>query len=101
MSNGAGDFGPDDPAGRNLHFGVREFLSAAVVNGLALCKIRPFWSTFLIFSDFARGAIRLSSLMELPAIHLFTHDSIGVGKMGRPTSRLSKSPRCGPSLACW
>ena len=80
--DGAGDFGPDEPAGRNLHFGVREFLSAAVVNGLALCKIRPFWSTFLIFSDFARGAIRLSSLMEIPAIHLFTHDSIGVGEDG-------------------
>src|ERR671938_412696 len=83
---GAGDFeagygAPGEPA-RNLHFGVREFASAAVANGLALCKIRPFWSTFLIFSDFARGAIRLSALMEIPVIHLFTHDSIGVGEDG-------------------
>jgi transketolase len=61
---------------------VREFASAAVANGLALSKIRPFWSTFLIFSDFARGAIRLSALMEIPVIHLFTHDSIGVGEDG-------------------
>jgi transketolase len=83
---GAGDFeagygAPTGPA-RNLHFGVREFASAAVANGLALSKIRPFWSTFLIFSDFARGAIRLSALMEIPVIHLFTHDSIGVGEDG-------------------
>jgi transketolase len=61
---------------------VREFASAAVANGLSLCKVRPYWSTFLIFSDFARGAIRLSALMELPVIHVFTHDSIGVGEDG-------------------
>jgi transketolase len=78
----AGDFGPDTPGGRNLHLGVREFAAAAITNGLALVKIRPFWSTFLIFSDFARGAIRLSALMEIPAIHIFTHDSIGVGEDG-------------------
>jgi len=83
---GAGDFeagyGAPTEAARNLHFGVREFASAAVANGLALSKIRPFWSTFLIFSDFARGAIRLSALMEIPVIHIFTHDSIGVGEDG-------------------
>jgi transketolase len=79
---GAGDFGPDEPDGRNLHLGVREFAAAAVANGLALSKVRPFWSTFLIFSDFARGAIRLSALMEIPAVHVFTHDSIGVGEDG-------------------
>jgi transketolase len=78
----AGDFGPDEPIGRNLHFGVREFAAAAVSNGLALSKVRPFWSTFLIFSDFARGAIRLSALMEIPVVHVFTHDSIGVGEDG-------------------
>jgi transketolase len=83
----AGDFEPDgregfSPAGRNLHFGVREFVAAAVSNGLSLSKVRPFWSTFLIFSDFARGAIRLSALMEIPVIHIFTHDSIGVGEDG-------------------
>ena len=80
--DGAGDFGPDEPNGRNLHLGVREFAAAAVANGLALSKVRPFWSTFLIFSDFARGAIRLSALMEIPVVHIFTHDSIGVGEDG-------------------
>ncbi len=80
--DGAGDFGPTDHGGRNLHLGVREHASAAVANGLSLSKVRPFWSTFLIFSDFARGAIRLSALMEIPVIHIFTHDSIGVGEDG-------------------
>ena len=80
--DGAGDFGPDEPGGRNLHLGVREFAGGAVANGLALSKVRPFWSTFLIFSDFARGAIRLSALMEIPVVHVFTHDSIGVGEDG-------------------
>jgi transketolase len=81
-SDGAGDVEPDRLGGRNLHFGVREFASAAVSNGLSLSKVRPYWSTFLIFSDFARGAIRLSALMEIPVIHIFTHDSIGVGEDG-------------------
>ncbi len=80
--DGAGDFEPDDRAGRNFHFGVREHASAAIANGLAVSKLRPFWSGFLIFSDFARGAIRLSALMEIPVIHVFTHDSIGVGEDG-------------------
>ena len=79
---GAGDFEPGEPSGRNLHFGIREHASAAVSNGMALAKLRPFWSGFLIFSDYARGAIRLSSLMELPVLHIFTHDSIGVGEDG-------------------
>jgi transketolase len=79
---GAGDFEPGDPSGRNLHFGIREHASAAISNGMALTKLRPFWSGFLIFSDYARGAIRLSSLMELPVLHIFTHDSIGVGEDG-------------------
>src|SRR5207245_5500461 len=80
--DGAGDIGPASFGGRNLHFGVREFAAAAVSNGLSLSKARPYWSTFLIFSDFARGAIRLSALMEIPVIHIFTHDSIGVGEDG-------------------
>ncbi len=79
---GAGDFSAEDPAGRNFHFGVREHASAAIANGLSLSKVRPFWSGFLIFSDYARGAIRLSSLMEIPVVHIFTHDSIGVGEDG-------------------
>src|SRR5258706_15597740 len=73
----AGDFQPDDRLGRNLHFGIREHASAAVANGLPLTKPRPFWSSFLTFSDYARGAIRLSALMEIPVLHIFTHDSIG------------------------
>ena len=79
---GAGDLTPDTPGGRNLHFGVREHAMAAVLNGLSLTKLRPYGSGFLIFSDYARPAIRLSALMELPVIHIFTHDSIGVGEDG-------------------
>ncbi len=79
---GAGDFEADATAGRNLHFGIREHASAAISNGLALTKLRPYWSGFLIFSDYARGAIRLSALMEIPVVHIFTHDSIGVGEDG-------------------
>jgi transketolase len=80
--DGAGDFQPGEQAGRNLHFGVREHATAAVANGMALTKLRPFWSGFLIFSDYARGAIRLSALMEIPVLHILTHDSIGVGEDG-------------------
>jgi transketolase len=79
---GAGDFSAADRKGRNLHFGVREHAAGAVANGLALCKIRAFQAGFLIFSDFQRGALRLSALMELPVIHIYTHDSIGVGEDG-------------------
>jgi transketolase len=79
---GAGDFSGENPAGRNLHFGIREHAMSAVLNGLSLSKIRPFGSGFLIFSDYARAAIRLSALMEIPVIHIFTHDSIGVGEDG-------------------
>ena len=79
---GAGDLQADNRGGRNLHFGVREFAAATIANGLAVTKIRPYWSGFMIFSDFARGAIRLSAIMEIPTIHIFTHDSIGVGEDG-------------------
>jgi transketolase len=78
----AGDFSSGNRAGRNLHFGVREHAAAAIANGLSLSKIRPFQSGFLIFSDFQRGAVRLSAVMELPVLHIFTHDSIGVGEDG-------------------
>jgi transketolase len=78
----AGDFQPGQPWGRNLHFGVREHASAAIANGMAVTKLRPYWSSFLIFSDYARGAIRLSALMEIPVLHILTHDSIGVGEDG-------------------
>ena len=78
----AGDFSAEHAAGRNLHFGIREHAMGAILNGLSLSKLRPFGSGFLIFSDYARGAIRLSALMEIPVIHIFTHDSIGVGEDG-------------------
>ena len=79
---GAGDFEPGTPGGRNLHFGIREHAMAAAVNGLSLSKLRAFGATFFIFSDYARPAIRLSALMELPTIFVFTHDSIGLGEDG-------------------
>ena len=97
---GAGDFSAEDPGGRNLHFGIREHAMAAVLNGLSLSKIRPFGSGFLIFSDYARAAIRLSALMEIPVIHIFTHDSIGVGEDGpthQPVEQLA-SLRAIPGL---
>jgi transketolase len=80
--DGAGDLTAENPGGRNMHFGIREHAMAAVVNGLSLSKVRAFGSTFLIFSDYARPAIRLSAIMEIPTIHVFTHDSIGVGEDG-------------------
>jgi transketolase len=98
--DGAGDFAAGDRAGRNLHFGVREHAMGAVLNGLALSKIRPFGSGFLIFSDYARPAIRLSALMEIPVVHIFTHDSIGVGEDGpthQPVEQLA-SLRAIPGL---
>jgi transketolase len=79
---GAGDFEPGHPEGRNLHFGIREFAMAAAVNGLALSKIRAFGATFFIFSDYARPAMRLSALMELPTIFVFTHDAMSDGEDG-------------------
>ncbi|GMV50594.1 MAG: transketolase [Nitrospira sp.] len=79
---GAGDFGPTEYGGRNLHFGVREHAMGSILNGLALSKVRAFGSGFLIFSDYAKPAIRLSAIMEIPVIHVFTHDSIGVGEDG-------------------
>src|SRR6266581_3957910 len=79
---GAGDFEADNPAGKNLHFGIREHAMAAIVNGLSLSKLRAFGATFFIFSDYARPAIRLSALMELPTIFVFTHDAMGDGEDG-------------------
>jgi transketolase len=78
----AGDLEADKPGGRNLHFGIREHAMGAILNGLALSKIRAYGSGFLIFSDYMKPPIRLSALMELPVIFLFTHDSIGVGQDG-------------------
>ncbi len=79
--DGAGDF-TAAASGRNFHFGIREHAMGSVLNGLSLSKIRPYGSGFLIFSDYMRAPIRLSSLMELPVVYVFTHDSIGVGEDG-------------------
>ncbi|NYH27827.1 transketolase [Paraburkholderia bryophila] len=79
---GAGSFEADNYGGCNLHFGIREHAMGAAVNGLALSNLRPFGSTFLIFSDYMKPPIRLSAIMEVPAIYVFTHDSIGVGEDG-------------------
>jgi transketolase len=90
--DGAGDLTPDNPGGRNMHFGVREHAMGAVVNGLSLSKVRAFGSGFLIFSDYARPAIRLSAIMEIPTIHVFTHDSIGVGEDGPTHQPIEQLP---------
>ena len=79
---GAGDFERDDYGGRNFHFGIREHAMGSICNGLALSKLRPFGSGFLIFSDYMKPPIRLGAIMELPVIYAFTHDSIGVGEDG-------------------
>src|SRR6266852_4466313 len=79
---GAGDFQADTPGGKNIHFGIREHAMAAIVNGLSLSKLRAFGATFFIFSDYARPAIRLSALMELPTLLVFTHDAMGDGEDG-------------------
>ena len=97
---GAGDFQAGTPGGKNLHFGIREHAMAAIVNGLSLSKLRPFGATFFIFSDYARPAIRLSALMELPTIFVFTHDAMGDGEDGpthQPVEHLA-SLRAMPGL---
>jgi len=78
----ADDFQQGNYSGRNLHFGVREHAMGAIVNGMSLSKLRPYASTFLIFSDYMRPAIRLAAMMKQPVIYIFTHDSIGVGEDG-------------------
>ncbi len=80
--DGAENFEPGSFGGRQIHFGIREHAAVTACNGMALSKLRPLWSTYLTFSDYARPGIRLSALMEIPVIHLFTHDSIGLGEDG-------------------
>ncbi|GCE23370.1 transketolase [Dictyobacter kobayashii] len=79
---GAGDFEADNYGGRNFHFGVREHAMCAIVNGMSLSKLRPYAAGFFIFTDYCRAAIRLSAIMEIPVIYIFTHDSISVGQDG-------------------
>ncbi|WP_225409137.1 transketolase [Stigmatella hybrida] len=96
----SGPMKPGDQTGRNVHYGVREHAMGSIVNGLTLCNLRGYGATFLIFSDYERPAIRLSSIMEIPAIHIFTHDSIGLGEDGpthQPVEQL-QSLRAIPGL---
>jgi transketolase len=79
---GAGDFTAESYGGRNLHYGIREHAMGAIINGMALSKIRNCGSGFMIFSDYMRTPIRLAAIMEIPSIFIFTHDSIGVGEDG-------------------
>lgn len=97
---GAGDMQAQTFGGRNMHFGVREHAMGAILNGMAVSKVRPYGGTFLVFSDYLRPAIRLAAIMELPVIYVFTHDSIGVGEDGpthQPVEHLS-SLRAIPGL---
>jgi transketolase len=80
--DGVTNFEPGEFGGRQVHFGIREHAAATACNGMSLSKLRPLWSTYLTFSDYGRPGIRLSALMEIPVIHLFTHDSIGLGEDG-------------------
>jgi transketolase len=96
----AGEVSRNFLGARNFHFGVREHAMGAILNGLALAKLRAFGSGFLIFSDYGRGSLRLASIMELPVIYIFTHDSIGVGEDGpthQPVEQLA-SLRAIPGL---
>jgi transketolase len=98
--DGVGDFEAGQYNGRNFHFGIREHTMGAIVNGMSLSKIRPYGSTFLIFSDYMKAPIRLSAIMEIPAIWIYTHDSIGVGEDGpthQPIEQLA-SLRAVPGL---
>jgi transketolase len=98
--DGAENFEPGSFNGRQIHFGIREHAAVTACNGMALSKLRPLWSTYLTFSDYARPGIRLSALMEIPVIHLFTHDSIGLGEDGpthQPIEQLA-SLRAIPNL---
>jgi transketolase len=98
--DGAGDFYPSEFRGRNLHFGVREHGMGAIVNGMILSKLRAFSATFFNFSDYMRPSMRLGALMEIPAIYIFTHDSIGLGEDGpthQPVEQLA-SLRAMPNM---
>ena len=80
--DGVGDFEPGNYNGRNFHFGIREHTMGAIVNGMTVSNLRTYGSTFFIFSDYMKPAIRLSAIMEIPSIWIYTHDSIGVGEDG-------------------
>ena len=89
---GAGEFQAGSYAGRNLHFGVREHGMGAIVNGLALSKLRAFGATFFNFSDYMKPPIRLAAIMEIPVIFIYTHDSIGLGEDGPTHQPIEQLP---------
>jgi transketolase len=89
---GAGNFGPGSYGGRNIHFGVREHGMGSAMNGMSVSKLRPFGGTFFNFSDYLRPTIRLAALMETPVIHVFTHDSIGLGEDGPTHQPIEQLP---------
>ncbi len=98
--DGAEQFSAGNYAGRNMHFGIREHAMGAAVNGMALCGLRAYGSTFFVFSDYMRPSIRLAAIMGLPVLYIFTHDSIGVGEDGpthQPVEHLA-ALRCIPNL---
>ncbi len=98
---GAGDFAADTPAGRNLHFGIREHGMAAAANGMALSGLRPYCATFFVFLDYLKPALRLSALGDLGVVYVLTHDSIGLGEDGpthQPIEQLA-SARAVPGLS--
>jgi transketolase len=92
----------DDYAGRNIHYGVREHGMGAIVNGLVLHGFRAFGSTFFNFLDYMKASVRLASLMEIPTVHVYTHDSIGLGEDGpthQPVEQLA-TLRAQPNIYC-
>ena len=82
LMDGGGDLEAASYGGRNMHFGIREHAMGAIVNGMSLCGLRSFGSTFFVFTDYMRPSIRMAAIMGLPVFYVFTHDSIGVGEDG-------------------
>ena len=102
LLDGETAFEPGNYAGRNFHWGIREHGMAAALNGLALSKIRPYGATFYTFFDYCKPSVRLSAIGHLPAIYIFTHDSIGVGEDGpthEPIEHLA-AMRAIPRIVC-
>jgi transketolase len=99
----AGDFEPNNYGGRNIHFGIREHAMGAIANGLAVSKLRPYASTFLVFADYMKGAMRLSALMGVPVTYVFTHDSIGLGEDGPTHQAIEQlaTLRATPDMLVW
>jgi len=96
-----GSFSAACRTGRNFHYGIREHAMAAISNGMALCGLRPYAGTFFVFADYLRPSMRLSAMMGLPVLYIFTHDSIGVGEDGpthQPVEQLA-ALRAIPNLA--